>query len=89
MLEIKGSVAVITGGGGGIGLEIAKYWLRHGGRVVIADIAQSFLENAESQLREIGGEVATVVCDVTKEEDNARSWWRERRSALLLQGNKA
>jgi len=72
MLEIKGSVAVITGGGGGIGLEIAKYWVRHGGRVVIADIAQSFLEGAEKQLRELGGEVATVVCDVTKEEDNAR-----------------
>ncbi|HPN10325.1 MAG TPA: SDR family NAD(P)-dependent oxidoreductase, partial [Syntrophales bacterium] len=72
MLEIKGSVAVITGGGGGIGLEIAKYWVRHGGRVVIADIAQSLLEGAEKQLRELGGEVATVVCDVTKEEDNAR-----------------
>ncbi|MFA6411977.1 MAG: SDR family NAD(P)-dependent oxidoreductase [Syntrophales bacterium] len=71
MLEIKGSVAVITGGGGGIGLEIAKYWVNNGGKVVIADIAQSFLDGAEAQLKELGGEVATVVCDVTKEEDNA------------------
>jgi len=71
MLEIKGSVAVITGGGGGIGLEIAKYWVKNGGKVVIADIAQSFLDGAETQLKELGGEVATVVCDVTKEEDNA------------------
>jgi len=71
MLEIKGSVAVITGGGGGIGLEIAKYWVKNGGKVVIADIAQSFLDGAEAQLKELGGEVATVVCDVTKEEDNA------------------
>ena len=72
MLEIKGSVAVITGGGGGIGLEIAKYWVKNGGKVVIADIAQSFLDGAEAQLKELGGEVVTVVCDVTKEEDNAR-----------------
>jgi len=71
MLEIKGSVAVITGGGGGIGLEIAKYWVKNGGKVVIADIAQSFLDGAEAQLKELGDEVATVVCDVTKEEDNA------------------
>ncbi len=71
MLEIKGSVAVITGGGGGIGLEIAKYWVKNGGKVVIADIAQSFLDGAEAQLKELGGEVVTVVCDVTKEEDNA------------------
>jgi len=71
MLEIKGSIAVITGGGGGIGLEIAKYWVKNGGKVVIADIAQSFLDGAETQLKEMGGEVATVVCDVTKEEDNA------------------
>ena len=72
MLEIKGSVAVITGGGGGIGLEIAKYWVKNGGKVVIADIAQSFLDGAEAQLKKLGGEVVTVVCDVTKEEDNAR-----------------
>jgi 3-oxoacyl-[acyl-carrier protein] reductase len=71
MLEIEGSVAVITGGGGGIGLEIAKYWVKNGGKVVIADIAQSFLDGAEAQLKELGGEVVTVVCDVTKEEDNA------------------
>jgi NADP-dependent 3-hydroxy acid dehydrogenase YdfG len=28
MLSIEGSVAVITGGGSGIGEAIAKYWVR-------------------------------------------------------------
>jgi 3-oxoacyl-[acyl-carrier protein] reductase len=72
MLEIKGAVSVITGGGGGIGLEIAKYWVRNGGKVVIADIAQNLLDKAEAELKALGGEVVTVICNVTKEEDNAK-----------------
>jgi 3-oxoacyl-[acyl-carrier protein] reductase len=69
MLEIKESVAVITGGASGIGLEMARYWLQHGGKVVIADVAQEALEKAANRLE---GEVATVLCNVTKEEDCAR-----------------
>lgn len=72
MLEIKDAVAVITGGGGGIGLEIARYWVQNGGKVVIADVAPHFLESAEAQLKAIGGEVLSVVCNVTKEEDCGR-----------------
>lgn len=66
MLEIKDSVAVITGGSGGIGLALAKYWVSKGGKVVLADIAEEALANAKKQL---GGEVETMVCDVTREED--------------------
>jgi 3-oxoacyl-[acyl-carrier protein] reductase len=69
MLEIRDSVAVITGGGGGIGLEVARYWVKNGGKVVIADVAPQFLENAEALLKAMGGEVLSVVCNVTSEED--------------------
>jgi len=69
MLKIKESVAVITGGASGIGLALARYWSAKGGRLVIGDIAREPLEEAA---RAIGGEVATVVCNVTREEDNAR-----------------
>jgi len=69
MLEIKDSVAVITGGGGGIGLEIAKYWVRNEGKVVIADISEELLATAESALTEMGGDVHSVVTNVTQEED--------------------
>ncbi|MDP6394071.1 MAG: SDR family NAD(P)-dependent oxidoreductase [Desulfobacterales bacterium] len=41
MLDIKGSVAVITGGGSGIGESVAKYWIKNGGRVVLGDIAKA------------------------------------------------
>jgi 3-oxoacyl-[acyl-carrier protein] reductase len=66
MLEIKDSVAVITGGASGIGLEIAKYWLKNGGKVVIGDVVEEALEKVSRQLE---GEVATLLCDVTREDD--------------------
>lgn len=69
MLEIKDSVAVITGGASGIGLTLARYWAAQGGRVVIGDIAEEALAKAKD---EIGGDAATVRCDVTSEQDMAR-----------------
>jgi 3-oxoacyl-[acyl-carrier protein] reductase len=69
MLDIKDSVAVITGGASGIGLAVAKYWVQHGGKVVLGDVAEEALGKVE---REIEGEVATVTCDVTQEPDCAR-----------------
>jgi len=69
MLEIRGAVAVITGGASGIGLVTAKYWAASGGKVVIGDLPGAALENAAE---EIGGDAVAVACDVTKEEDNER-----------------
>ncbi|MDA8137584.1 MAG: SDR family oxidoreductase [Desulfobacteraceae bacterium] len=69
MLNIKDAVAVITGGASGIGLALAHYWVGQGGRLVLGDIAEEPLESAR---RQIAGEVATVVCDVTNENDCAR-----------------
>jgi 3-oxoacyl-[acyl-carrier protein] reductase len=72
MLDIQGSVAVITGGGGGIGLEVAKYWVKNGGKVVIADISKDLLSQGEAELKALGGEVLPVVTNVTQEDDNSR-----------------
>ncbi len=69
MLEIKDAVAVITGGASGIGLALAKYWVKNGGKVVLGDVSADGLEKAAA---EIEGGAVTVVCDVAKEEDNAR-----------------
>jgi 3-oxoacyl-[acyl-carrier protein] reductase len=69
MLDIKGSVAVITGGASGIGLSLAAYWLKNGGRVVIGDVVEDALKKAKQDLV---GPVETVLCNVTKEEDCGR-----------------
>jgi len=72
MLEIKDSVAVITGGGGGIGLSIATYWVKNGGKALIVDISAPLLEKAEAGLKALGGDVASLACNVTSEEDCAK-----------------
>ncbi len=69
MLEIKDSVAVITGGASGIGLACAQYWALKGGKVVIADVNETALSQAAGQIE---GEVHSVVCNVTDEVDCAR-----------------
>ena len=66
MLEIKDSVAVITGGASGIGFEMAKFWAQNGGKVVLADIAEQPLVDAAGK---IDGDVAPVACNVTDEAD--------------------
>jgi 3-oxoacyl-[acyl-carrier protein] reductase len=69
MIDIKDSVAVITGGASGLGLALGEYWVQNGGKVVLADISEKGLGQASGRLK---GPVATVVCDVTREEDCAR-----------------
>ncbi len=71
MLTIKDAVAVITGGASGIGESFAKYWAGLGGRVVLGDVAPEGLARVERELIQIGAAVATGICDVTKEADNA------------------
>jgi 3-oxoacyl-[acyl-carrier protein] reductase len=72
MLEIKDAVAVITGGAGGIGEQLAKYWVRQGGKVVLGDVSAEGLSRVEGEIKAMGGQVASVVCNVTKEEECAR-----------------
>ncbi len=69
MLTIENSVAVITGGASGIGLSLAEYWVKRGGKAVLADIDIESLENAKKKLKT---NVVTIQCDVTKEEQNSR-----------------
>jgi len=64
MTDIKGRVAVVTGGGSGIGEGLAKALAKEGASVAIADI---ILENAERVAGEInaaGGKAIGVQCDV-------------------------
>jgi NADP-dependent 3-hydroxy acid dehydrogenase YdfG len=60
-------VAVITGEASGIVLALARYWTEQGGRAVLGDVAQETLEKAAAELRALGGEVATVAVNVTRE----------------------
>jgi len=70
MLSFEGSVAVITGGGSGIGETIAKQWVQKGGKVVLGDVMPESLEKVKAEIQAMGGEVVTLAGDVTQEADN-------------------
>ena len=62
MKELRGRVAVVTGGASGIGKALAKAFLGEGMKVVIADVEERALRAAT---QELGGEISGVVTDVS------------------------
>ncbi len=57
-------VAVVTGGGGGIGAATARLFARHGARVVIADIDSERAQQTTDEIAEAGGSVLRLDTDV-------------------------
>jgi 3-oxoacyl-[acyl-carrier protein] reductase len=45
--------------------------VQKGGKVVLGDVVDEGLSRVEKEIQEMGGQVATIKIDVTKEEDNA------------------
>jgi len=66
MKEFKSRVAVITGAASGIGRAIAFRCASEGMKVVLADIEQPALDQAEQALRATGATVLAVRTDVSK-----------------------
>ena len=63
-MKLEGKVALVTGGGTGIGKAIAKSLLEEGCKVIIVGRRKEKLDEAASEL---GGIINTIVCDVTEE----------------------
>lgn len=65
---LKGQVAIVTGGGTGIGLAIAKRLGELGARIVIASRDSQNLEKGSAELRHAGLDPLTVQVDVRNPE---------------------
>jgi 3-hydroxybutyrate dehydrogenase len=65
-MRLKDQVAVITGAGGGIGLEIARTFVREGARVAVADLDSEAATRAATELG--AGQAVPLAMDVTREE---------------------
>jgi 3-oxoacyl-[acyl-carrier protein] reductase len=65
---LDGKVAIVTGGGQGIGREYAFGLAREGAAVVIADINESNAKTVESELASAGFRALAVGTDVADEE---------------------
>ncbi|SKC09228.1 NAD(P)-dependent dehydrogenase, short-chain alcohol dehydrogenase family [Soonwooa buanensis] len=62
---LKDKVAIVTGGGSGLGKAMTKYFLQLGAKVVITSRNLEKLQNTAKELEaETGGKVLAVACDV-------------------------
>ena len=64
-LSLKGRTALVTGGGGGIGVAICEALAEAGARVIIANSDERVAENGRQALRDKGHPSDVVIFDVT------------------------
>ena len=65
-MDFKGKVAVVTGGGNGIGRAVALAFAQHGAKVVVVDRDGKAGEETAGSIRKLGGEALAVMADVTR-----------------------
>jgi NAD(P)-dependent dehydrogenase (short-subunit alcohol dehydrogenase family) len=63
-MRLEGKVALVTGGGSGIGRATALAFAREGARVVVADVSAEFALATTLLVSERGGEGHSIRCDV-------------------------
>ncbi|MBN2166171.1 MAG: gluconate 5-dehydrogenase [Marinilabiliaceae bacterium] len=69
LFDLKGKVALITGGTHGIGMAIGKTLGQAGAKICVNDISAEKLEECKAEYRAVGIDVYTLVFNVTDEAD--------------------
>ena len=64
-MSLQGRVAIITGAGGGLGREHARYLAGQGAKVVVNDLAQEAAEKVAAEIGAEGGEAIAISGSVT------------------------
>ncbi|XP_076291544.1 estradiol 17-beta-dehydrogenase 11 [Lasioglossum baleicum] len=71
--SVKGEVALVTGGAGGVGSLIAKRLAKLGAHVVIWDINDTGMVDTVREIREAGGKCWSYHCDIADKEEVYRT----------------
>lgn len=66
--SLEGKIALITGGGRGLGLEIGKAFGRQGALVLVNGRNRGQLESALAAITAEGGRAEALVCDIADED---------------------
>src|SRR5688572_21820252 len=66
-IDLGGRVAVVTGGGSGIGEATAKLLAHAGAAVAVADLSEENAKRVVTEIEAVGGRALAVACDVCDE----------------------
>ncbi|WP_102693641.1 SDR family oxidoreductase [Rummeliibacillus pycnus] len=69
LFSLHGKTAIVTGGGRGLGVQIAKGFAEAGANVVLCSRKVETCEEVAQELTKLGIQAIGVACDVTKQED--------------------
>ncbi len=72
MAMFDGKVAIVTGGGSGLGEAIGKDLASRGAGVVLTDIDREGAERVAGEIRDAGGEASAIEQDTAKPEDSKK-----------------
>src|SRR5437899_2520453 len=72
--EIENKVALVTGGGSGIGRAIALRFARAAGRVAVLDVAEPAARDVAREIAACGSEGLAVPCDVSRQAEVRRAF---------------
>lgn len=73
LFDLKDRVAVITGGGSGLGAAIAIGYAQVGVKVALLDVNNEGMLETESVIKSQGGAAMSLQCDVTSKDDLKRA----------------
>jgi 3-oxoacyl-[acyl-carrier protein] reductase len=90
-MKLKDRVAIVTGGGRGIGEAISLVFAREGAKVCLVDVDAERMESVQERTGVVGIEALTLLCDVTKSSDVAEmvSWIKETLGRIDVLVNNA
>jgi NAD(P)-dependent dehydrogenase (short-subunit alcohol dehydrogenase family) len=71
MARLDGKVAIVTGGGSGIGLVTSHLFAAEGARVVVADVRSDQAASVAAAITADGGAATSIGVDVTNEDEVA------------------
>lgn len=73
LFNLKGCVAAVCGGAGGIGSRVAVGLAEHGAAVAIVDVSGDRAEGVAAEIRSQGGTAAAVAADITVMQEAERA----------------
>ncbi|EMF44422.1 KR domain protein [Leptospira interrogans serovar Lora str. TE 1992] len=65
-MDIKGKTVLVTGSASGLGKAMAEHFAKKGAKIVLSDISEEKLKEAEKDIKTLGTEVYSFKADVSR-----------------------